>query len=667
MLFRISKFFLYATVFCVVIVSTSTLFPFIVGKYAWFRSGVDLALIFFLLGLILDANAKRYLERLKAVLRSPLAVAISIFTLVFLLACFFGVRPHFSFWSNFERGEGGLQILHLCVFFLLLTTLFDEEAAWRRLFWCSIAAALLMIGYGVGAGLKYVDVKTATSVQNGQSVEQPLNDGGPLYHTFQGFVGPAFSTPGYRFQGSIGNPAYVATYLIFILFYVLYLFINRERKRGRGAWFTALGAIFLAFFVLAATRGAFVGLIAAIVAGLAYLAYAKKPLRKWLIGAAAGVVILVAIFVSLKDTPFVSRLPGARLLDLSTNTETFSWRRIMWHTAFTAAKDRPLLGYGPENFIKVFDRYFEPRYYKQGGVFEWYDRAHSLIFDALAETGFLGLLSYLGVFAVLFWGILRKKSNQAGLPPGQVAAASTILFIALPVAYLVQGLVLFDILPIYLNLFIFFAFACYRFWLRQDQGKKVPAGPNDSAVLTILSVAGILFASAALYFGSLLPLAKAQKFIQAEQKLQAGGIKSVRDFENNFDQVLQFSSPVGEEETPKFLGNDVLGIVSNPAQNEGTSRALVSYIEPYMQKGDLRHRMALGQMYAALYRHFGHVEDAKAAEDDFLAAHALGPSVPQPMYLLVGLYRDMKDDARMRAFEDQIRALWPDADPLAGM
>jgi len=33
----------------------------------------------------------------------------------------------------------------------------------------------------------------------------------------------------------------------------------------------------------------------------------------------------------------------------------------------------------------------------------------------------------------------------------------------LPIAYLIQGLVLFETLPLYLNLFLFLAFANYKF------------------------------------------------------------------------------------------------------------------------------------------------------------------------------------------------------------
>ncbi|MFA4872125.1 MAG: hypothetical protein WC610_03685, partial [Patescibacteria group bacterium] len=47
-LISVCKFFLYLVPFSAVIVSRSTLFPFIVGKYVFFRTTVALAAIFFI-------------------------------------------------------------------------------------------------------------------------------------------------------------------------------------------------------------------------------------------------------------------------------------------------------------------------------------------------------------------------------------------------------------------------------------------------------------------------------------------------------------------------------------------------------------------------------------------------------------------------------------------
>ena len=459
--FKLSKFFLYLVPFAVVIVTRSTLFPFIVGKYVWFRTAVDLALIAFLLGLILmPREARIYEDRLKKILVSPLTISVILFVSFFLLAGFLGHDPAYSFWSNFERGEGGLQVLHLGLFFLLLTALFKEEEDWRAIFWISIISALLMIGYGLGAGLKYTDAEFAEKVVGNATTTEFTGKGGPLFRTFNSFVGPSFKENGYRFQGSIGNPAYVAGILAFSMFFALYLLGNRTKNRAGEAFakknlfsLTLLG-IFGFFFLLAATRGAFVGLIAGALTALAYAAYSRKKWRKKLIVLSIILVSVIAIMVYFKNTNFIKSIPGSRIFDLSFVTKTFHDRTIMWRIGWRAFLARPILGWGPESFGFLFQKFFDPVYYTIGhGFGAWFDRAHSIFFDYLAETGILGLLSYLSMFGVACWIAIKNKIFSASPTLFQKS-----LIIAMPVVYLVQGLALFDVLVIYINIFLFLAF-----------------------------------------------------------------------------------------------------------------------------------------------------------------------------------------------------------------
>lgn len=452
--FRVSKWFLLIPALCIAIVSTSTLFPFIVGKYSIFRASVDIALIFFLLGLLFSSERHIYETRLRQMIRSPLVIAVTLFVIAVLLACLFGLNPAYSFWSNFERGEGGLQVLNLYIFFLLMVALFNEERDWQKMFTWSLVGALLMTVYGFLAswGVK-------------------------------GFIGTNFSDgPGYRFDGSIGNPSYVAAYLVFALFYGFYLLRTKykEKFKAPGAILLyASSALFLVVFYLAKTRGAFVGLVVSILAFLGYLMFSHKHLRKWLVTAIACVVLLVGGVVFLKDTPFVKALPGSRIFDISFSAQTFKDRAVMWKVALDGFRERPIFGWGPESFIQVFDRHFNIAYFDPTKDFgAWFDRAHSIYFDYLVETGLLGLVTYLGIFVTIYWGIFSKtKNNYSSVALKQKTDSKEngsddnphIVFqkawlFALPLAYLVQGLVLFDVFPIYFNTFLMFAFAAYVFF-----------------------------------------------------------------------------------------------------------------------------------------------------------------------------------------------------------
>lgn len=454
-LFNTSKFFLYAAVFFVAIMSTSTLFPFIVGKYVWFRVSVDLSLIALLLGLIFDPQADQVLARLKTLFRSPLVWAVSAFVFFVMLAVFFGFNPWYSFWSNFERGEGGLQMLHLYVFFLLLIALFKDEKNWRIIFWCSIAAAFLMILYGVGAGIKGPDGKAFGGI-------------------FSNFIGSTFNTPGFRFSGSIGNPAYVATYLIFLVFFTSYLWVSKYLKNWK-SWRSFLllfsAIVFAAFFLLAATRGAVIGVLVAVAVALLYLGLNRRRWRNWTIGIAILGILLFGTLVNFKDSKLVQSLgPASRIFDISLTTKTFQDRADIWKMAWDGWKQRPIFGWGPENFLPIFDRDFNINYFHPDqGFGAWFDRAHSFIFDYLAETGILGFLGYVSIFIAFYYLFFKNRSR--GGDRGLEEILLDDLFFILPVAYLIQALVLFDVLVIYVNLFLFLAFAVYYFHKKQTESK----------------------------------------------------------------------------------------------------------------------------------------------------------------------------------------------------
>ena len=62
-----------------------------------------------------------------------------------------------------------------------------------------------------------------------------------------------------------------------------------------------------------------------------------------------------------------------------------------------------------------------------------------------------------------------------------------------------------------------------------------------------------------VYFGSYLPLRKSQMHIDAVLNLQGGKVRTLEDFDNLFNPVLDFYSPVGQDEITQYY----LGILIN--------------------------------------------------------------------------------------------------------
>jgi len=462
MYFSLAKFFLFIIPLNIVIVSSSTIFPFIVGKYVWFRTNIDLALIFLLLGLMFGKESQFYENRLRQIIKKPLVIAVLAFVIIFNLAGLFGFDPASSFWSNFERGEGGFQILHLGLFFLLLLTLFKNESDWRKIFYFSVVGALLMILYGI---LAMNQVKGF--------VGDPINNMGFFEILSQG---------AFRFLGSVGNPAYVASYLIFTMFYTVYIFISKRDKKIfslRNIIFAVFFLIFLVFFFLTGTRGAFLGAIAAVVSLLFYIALSNQKWRRLLLSSILTLLVLVTTMIFLKDEPFIKKIPAFRVFDISFSATTFRHRLIMWEIALRGFKERPIFGWGPENYYQVFDRHFNIKYFNPNqGFGAWFDRAHNVFFDYLVETGIIGLLSYIGMFVVFYWQLFKTRNHAKNdaekngdkenlMINSQWSIVSKALLFAMPIAYLVQGMMLFEVLSIYLQLFLFLAFASYYLYFRE--------------------------------------------------------------------------------------------------------------------------------------------------------------------------------------------------------
>src|SRR3989338_8935724 len=89
---------------------------------------------------------------------------------------------------------------------------------------------------------------------------------------------------------------------------------------------------------------------------LFYFNFIQKIWRKWLLIFISVLLIFFGTMVYFKDVEFIKSLPGSRIFDISFNTLNFQSRMVMWQIAFDGFKERPILGWGPENFTQVFDK-----------------------------------------------------------------------------------------------------------------------------------------------------------------------------------------------------------------------------------------------------------------------------------------------------------------------
>ncbi|MEX1003137.1 MAG: hypothetical protein WDZ35_13550, partial [Crocinitomicaceae bacterium] len=198
------------------LVSGSFFFPFIVLKAFTWRIIVEVIFVAWLLLALLD---ERYRPKKSCLLYTVLA-----FLVVVGVANLFGVAPLKSFWSNFERMEGFISLLHLGAFFLVASSVFDE-GLWQKWWKTSLVASLLMAFYALFQVL--------------------------------GVISP--NQAGARVDGTFGNTIYLAVYMLFHIFIAL-LFMWREWRNSAMRMVYGLLIVFQLYILYhTATRGAILG------------------------------------------------------------------------------------------------------------------------------------------------------------------------------------------------------------------------------------------------------------------------------------------------------------------------------------------------------------------------------------------------------------------------
>lgn len=185
---------------------------------------------------------------------------------------------------------------------------------------------------------------------------------------------------------------------------------------GRGQTSTAVRifAAVLALAVLAAAalstvKGTLLGMAAVLVAlPFVYLRMRGAARRDLALAALGSVAIVAGLAALLAFTPV-----GAKAQNVLRDPGT-PLRLRLFDSAFHAFLDRPLLGYGPDNFAAAYPRYRQPGG-TTVGILD--NDAHNWVFQTAATTGALGLLALIAAILMSLlelWKFLPRRANALG-------------------------------------------------------------------------------------------------------------------------------------------------------------------------------------------------------------------------------------------------------------
>jgi 4-amino-4-deoxy-L-arabinose transferase-like glycosyltransferase len=250
-----------------------------------------------------------------------------------------------------------------------------------------------------------------------------------------------------------------------------------------------------------------------------------------------------------------------RLINFSSAVNDIKPRIWTWGSGLAGAIEKPVAGWGVENFATPFDKYYNPRHY---GIESFFDRTHNIFLEYSISGGLLVLLPWLAIF-FFYYRELRKRAKDMWY---------SVLFVV-PIAYLIQGFFLFDTLPIYLAFFAFLVL-----FLNSDEN-EIHLSPNENSALVGANIATATILTLGviglLYYTAFLPFQKNRLIVNAlllQNTLAAQAAAGVKQTINPveivdaFHQALAFKSPIGQEEAVAMYQKFMLNIVENASQNE---------------------------------------------------------------------------------------------------
>ncbi|MFH0792058.1 MAG: O-antigen ligase family protein [bacterium] len=382
------------------------------------------------------------------------------------LATIFSLDINFSLWGSPYR-NGGFINLACCFAFAVLAFFTLKDRDWQKLINISIVSGIL--------------VSLVAICQQ------------------YGLLRSLFSYSPSQLPSTIGGPNFLSLYLLFTSLLAIVSAFKAERVWSKVYYWLSF-ILFLFVVYLSISMATYL----AIGSGLAYffLFYPNKKLLKIQRMAIilSVIAILGIIYLRVNPQSEINNNPVTRQI---VNFKMDQSRLSAWSVSAMAIKNRPLFGYGPENFSIGFDRYYDPKlpliqhdpYLRSS----WWDRAHNVFIETAVTGGVITLAVYLSFFAVLFWILGKQKKYYDALIDNDSHSKAIVChgIQTIFVAYFINTFFSFDTLPS--QVMLFFVIAYGLFLIRpmdtvnienKKQKQIAPRDKNYAVIFLLTFIAG---------------------------------------------------------------------------------------------------------------------------------------------------------------------------------
>lgn len=430
------------------IVSSSLFFPYITGKAFAFRIISTIVIISYLFLVLKKPN---FLPSKSIVLGSGALLLVWM-----AISNMFGVDPSSSFFSNFERMEGWFTHAYLFAFLVIISSIFQSEKLWNWFFGIS------------------------TIIAN--------------YVAFEGLQGTEE-----RIGALLGNSTYVAIYMLFNMFFavlLLYRLYNSNIKdtlvRYTGYSYYIFSIILFLYIILRTqTRGTMLALIfsTGLFCFLTLISYWKhKVVRIASLSALILMIVGSVLFWQNKDAEFIQSSPILdRITTISISEGTGRSRILTWGIGLEGIAERPLMGWGQENYSYVFAQKYNPEMYDKE---PWFDRTHNVFLDWLVHHGIIGFALYILFILTCVYAIFTSSS---------FTRVEKNLLYSVILGYCVHNVFVFDSYSSYL---LFFSIVGFIIFHSKKEKLQINLQEYAQQILVILLSVVIVVTS---YFTVVLP------------------------------------------------------------------------------------------------------------------------------------------------------------------
>ncbi len=374
------------------------LFPFFIFKYFLYQGSssrfILLAVVSGILAICLGGYLLFNKQDKVSFFKSPILIVLGLYLAYLFISAIAGVDFAASFWSRAERTSGLFYLTHFIPFFLVLIHVFSKQDSRDRLI------KVILVSSGIYSTCSFLG-------------RQGL---GILFRNnpYDGFM--------------FGNSSFAAMYLLGAFMLSIYFVARKQSIK----WFEYLiPFIFVAnpFFInfkmfsrgisgpgdiLGIAKASSIALVVSL--GMLAVIFCISKIRQEKIRIKVAIGVAVLAFVSLLAM-MVSLLNPEGVVRKAYEQQTTLARSLVWEISKEAASQKPVTGWGTDNFPVAFQNNFDNRLLEaEYGNEPWFDRAHNIVLDQAVDTGYVGIVLYFAIYLTLFscllFVILKAKDRQ---------------------------------------------------------------------------------------------------------------------------------------------------------------------------------------------------------------------------------------------------------------